>query len=353
MRINTWSGHSPRAARRRIDAQARRWSDHQHLFGRLAVSVSGDRRLFDERRSRRCTSPSRWPSSGARTRSAWCVISPSLTRTELAQEFVEFIENSDNVTLNPLNNRICEPEEVAALCLFVASPRGLLRERLQLRGRRGMRDPGAGPGHRVGAAARERSARSIHRSAGAVPLLQEGAALVCQEAAADRYRVPGQGEDLFGALRELTKAGSLGDRGSRLRSGPRLRRRRRARLHTWGRARRSSRRSRPRDGAHRVRGSRRGWPRSRRGLSDPRRRRRGCAPPRESRPRARSHSPRVPVRVRFPPGSSRSRAASGLRASHPEFCKSAARLRARASTTLVVGSRWAWDTGAPKSAEEA
>ena len=51
-------------------------------------------------------------------------ISPSLTRTELAQEFVEFVEKSKNVTLNPLNNRICEPEEVAALCLFVASPAG-------------------------------------------------------------------------------------------------------------------------------------------------------------------------------------------------------------------------------------
>ena len=51
-------------------------------------------------------------------------ISPGLVRTELADEIVKFVQtNKDNV-LNPLNNRIGEPEEIAGLALLIASPAG-------------------------------------------------------------------------------------------------------------------------------------------------------------------------------------------------------------------------------------
>jgi len=51
-------------------------------------------------------------------------ISPGLVRTELASGIVDFIEKSKDAIVNPLNNRIGEPEEIAGLALLIASSSG-------------------------------------------------------------------------------------------------------------------------------------------------------------------------------------------------------------------------------------
>ena len=51
-------------------------------------------------------------------------ISPSLTRTTMAAEWVKQVEaalEQGNFRFNPMN-RVCEPEEVAALAVFLSSP---------------------------------------------------------------------------------------------------------------------------------------------------------------------------------------------------------------------------------------
>ncbi|MCY4498621.1 MAG: glucose 1-dehydrogenase [Rhodospirillaceae bacterium] len=53
-------------------------------------------------------------------------ISPSVTRTEIIEEWVEEFEaamDDENFRFNPMR-RICEPEEIAAAIVFVSSPAG-------------------------------------------------------------------------------------------------------------------------------------------------------------------------------------------------------------------------------------
>ena len=53
-------------------------------------------------------------------------ISPSVTRTEIIEEWVEEFEaamDDESFRFNPMR-RICEPEEIAAAIAFVSSPAG-------------------------------------------------------------------------------------------------------------------------------------------------------------------------------------------------------------------------------------
>ena len=54
---------------------------------------------------------------------AVCIV-PGLVRTEIAQEAVDLIEGSPETVLNPLGNRVGEPEEIAGFMLIAASPAG-------------------------------------------------------------------------------------------------------------------------------------------------------------------------------------------------------------------------------------
>jgi NAD(P)-dependent dehydrogenase (short-subunit alcohol dehydrogenase family) len=62
-----------------------------------------------------------WGADGIRVLS----ISPGLVRTEMTQGVCEVIERQgEDCTLNPMNNRIGEPHEIAGFALLAASPAG-------------------------------------------------------------------------------------------------------------------------------------------------------------------------------------------------------------------------------------
>ena len=62
-----------------------------------------------------------WGADGIRV----LAVSPGLVRTYMAREVCEYIEGQgDKATLNPLNNKVGEPEEIAGILLLAASPAG-------------------------------------------------------------------------------------------------------------------------------------------------------------------------------------------------------------------------------------
>ena len=62
-----------------------------------------------------------WGGDGIRA----LAISPGLVRTHMASKICEYIEEQgDKAKLNPLSNKIGEPEEIAAFMLLAASPAG-------------------------------------------------------------------------------------------------------------------------------------------------------------------------------------------------------------------------------------